>query len=61
MLLITKGEFWEPTMLMKTNKIAMICHDVYENTMFIGAPGQNLVPKLSSDRATYFSPWLEKL
>jgi hypothetical protein len=27
-LLITKDRFWEPTMLMKTNQIALVTHDV---------------------------------
>jgi hypothetical protein len=31
--LITKGRFGEPTMLMKTNEIAGLTHDVYENKL----------------------------
>jgi hypothetical protein len=31
MLLITKDRFREPTMLMKTHDLVLICHDVYEN------------------------------
>ena len=31
MLLIIKDRIWEPTMLMKINNLAQICHYVYEN------------------------------
>jgi hypothetical protein len=30
MLLITKDLFWEPTMLMKINELALITHDLYD-------------------------------
>jgi hypothetical protein len=30
MLLIIKGRFWEPTMLMKTSKLAGVGHDLYD-------------------------------
>jgi hypothetical protein len=46
MLLITKDRLWEPTMFMKTQMLAQIGHDPYENTDFILCS-----PPLSTDIA----------